>query len=382
MALSLSEEFPLAGKLTYLTTAGMGLVPKSALDATISLYHRHLKAFPYPDLFDEFQEYVENGRRTFAPWIGARGEEVSFQPSASAGLNSAISMVAPKRGDNVVVDDLGFPSGTFPAINLHKKGVQVKWTKNKGGMIRAEDYEDAIDDKTKLVIVSLVSWVNGLRADVEEIIKMAHEKGALCLVDSTHGTGYIDIDAGGWKLDFLATSNYKWLLSTHGAAEFFCARNLLQKFDPPQLGWHSSPVGQSGLRADEFELAVTARRFEPGNPDYISIRTLTKSLAVMSRFGRRKITDKTLKLSMMVNEGLRSLGMSVLTPDDKKHLSGITFAYSKRISGDQLQDRLRKSKILVTSRSYRKKSGIRVSPYFYNEEEDIDTFLSAVKKLV
>ncbi len=382
MPSSLADEFPLAGKLTYLTTAGMGLIPRSAVEATRALYGRHLTAVPYPDLFDEFQEYVENGRRAFAPWIGAREEEVSFQSNASAGLNSVVSMVDPRKGDNVVVDDLGFPSGTFPAINLQKKGVEVRWVKNRDGMITAEDYEGVIDEKTRLVIVSLVSWVNGLRADIEGITKVAHEKGALCVVDSTHGTGYIDIDADGWKLDFLATSNYKWLLSTHGAGEFFCARNLLQEFDPPQLGWHSTPGGQAALSAEAFRLAETARRFEPGNPDYISIYTLTKSLAAMSRFGRRKITDKTLKLSVRVNEGMRGLGITVLTPTDKRHLSGITFGYSKKISGDDLAARLRKSKILVTPRSYHGKPGIRVSPYFYNEEKDVDVFLSVLKKLV
>ena len=96
----------------------------------------------------------------------------------------------------------------------------------KEGLIKAEDYEAMIDRKTKLVIVSLVSWINGLRAEVEEITKMAHEKGSLCMVDSTHGTGYIDIDVRAWTIDFLATSNYKWLLSTHGSSEFYCAKSI------------------------------------------------------------------------------------------------------------------------------------------------------------
>ncbi|MDG6925121.1 MAG: aminotransferase class V-fold PLP-dependent enzyme [Nitrososphaerota archaeon] len=381
MALSIPDEFPLTEKFCYLTTAGMGLVPRSAIEATCELYRDHLKAVPYPDLFDEFAEVVEEARKVFAGWISAKAEEVSFQPNASTSLNVVTSMVGPKRGDNMVVDDLGFPSGTFPMIALGKKGVQTRWVKNREGLITAADYEKVIDDKTRLVVVSLVSWVNGLRAEVEEITKIAHEKGALCMVDSTHGTGYIDIDAAGWKLDFLATSNYKWLLSTHGSSEFFCASRLMDRFDPPQLGWHTAGGTQS-LSAENLEVASTARKFEPGNPDYISTFTLTRSLAAISRFGRKRVTERTLKLSRAINEGLMKLGLEVLTPADAKHASGIVFARSKKVSGEEMGSRLRKTGILVTPRSYHGSSGIRVSPYFYNDEGDIETFLGGMKRVL
>lgn len=239
----ISDEFPLTRKLSYLNTAGAGLIPKSTIESAHALYHRYLTDIPFPDMFDEFGESVERARGVFAGWIGATGEEVSFQTNASTALNLVVSMVAPKKGENVVVDDLGFPSGTFPLMALQKKGVEVRWVRNRNGFIGAEDYLRVTDHKSKLVVVSLVSWVNGLRAEVEEITKIAHERGVYSMVDSTHGTGYLGIDADEWKLDFLATSNYKWLLSTHGASEFFCARRLLEEFDPPMLGWHSTPGG-------------------------------------------------------------------------------------------------------------------------------------------
>ena len=378
---SISDEFPVAEKFSYLNTAGAGLIPRSTIESVCTLYRRFLEEPSFPDMLGEFEEDVEKSRGAFAKWIGARGEEVSFQSNASTSLNYVASMVSPKRGETVVIDDLGFPSGTFPMMSLQKKGVEVRWVRNRDGLITAEDYAQAVDDRTRLVIVSLVSWVNGLRAEVEEITKIAHEKGALCMIDSTHGTGYIDIDVGRWKTDFLATSNYKWLLSTHGASEFFCARGLLEEFDPPQLGWHSTPGGTQGLSAESLDVAKTARRFEPGNPDYISIYTLIRSLSLMSRVGRRRITTRTLRLSAMVNDGLRGLGLKVLTPVDERHLSGITFAYSEKMTGEKLAARLRKSGIVVTPRTYHGHSGIRVSPYFYNEERDVEDFLEGVKGL-
>jgi cysteine desulfurase / selenocysteine lyase len=283
----------------------------------------------------------------------------------------------------VVVDDLGFPSGTYPMMALEdKSGVDVRWARNREGLIKAEDYGSIIDRKTKLVIVSLVSWVNGLRAEVEEITKIAHEKGALCMVDSTHGTGYVDIDVHAWKIDFLATSNYKWLLSTHGSSEFYCEKSHLEEFEPPHLGWHSTPEGAQGLGAETLQISKTSKRFEPGNPDYLSINALSQSLRFMSRFGREQITRRSLKLSAMVNEGLRSLGMKVLTPSDATHLSAITFASAEGLPGEGLANRLKKRRILVTPRSYHGQSGIRVSPYFYNDERDVEKFLDATKHVL
>lgn len=381
MPIEMSREFPIAERVAYLNTAGAGLVPRSTVDATCALYRRYLTSHPWPDLFDEFGEIVEDSRGRFSEWIGARAEEVSFQANASAALNLIVSMVAPKRGENVVVDDLGFPSGTFPAMALRRKGVEVRWVKNRDGLVEAVDYEGVVDGRTRLVVVSLVSWINGLRAEVEGITRIAHERGSLCAVDSTHGTGYMDIDVGSWGVDFLATSNYKWLLSPHGAAEFFCARRLLEEFEPPQLGWHSTPGGAHGLTAEELEVAKTARRFEPGNPDYIGIYSLTKSLGVMSRVGRRRITRRTLALSAMVNEGLRRLGLNVLTPLDEGHLSAITFACARRMPGEELARRLAKRGVFVTPRPYHGLSGIRVSPYFYNDEDDVEALLSGVKRI-
>jgi len=381
MPISIPSEFPLTEKCCYLNTAGMGLVPSSAVEATRDLYSRHLSAIPYPDLFNELGEIVEKSRPVVAKWIGARPGEVSFQPNASTSQNFVVSMVGAAKGENIVIDDLGFPSGTFPTISQGARGVEVRWVKNRDGLITAQDYEGVINRKTKLVIVSLVSWVNGLRADVEEVTKIAHERDALCLVDSTHGTGYIDIDADGWGLDFLASSNYKWLLSTHGSSEFFCASRHIGRFNPPHLGWHTA--GETNvLSAERLEVADTVRKFEPGNPDYISIFTLVQSLSSMARYGRRKITAQTLKLSKMVNLGLRDLGLDVLTPSDDAHASGITFASARKVSGDVLEKRLRKLKVFVTARSYHGRSGIRVSPYFYNDEHDISAFLDAVKKIV
>jgi selenocysteine lyase/cysteine desulfurase len=84
----------------------------------------------------------------------------------------------------------------------------------------------------------------------------------------------------------------------------------------------------------------------------------------------------------LVNDGLRELGLNVPTPSDDAHLSGITFAYSKKMTGERLASQLRKRGIVVAHRQYHSHSGIRVSPYFYNQERDVETLLEATKRII
>ena len=384
MSDSFAGEFPVTKGNSYLNTATMGIIPRSTVEGIQYEYGKFLTTLPAPVIYEEdFEAKTEETRRVFASWIGAQADEVSFQPSSSTSLNLITSMIAPRGGENVIVDDLGFPSGTFPAMALQSRGVEVRWARNKDGLIRGSEYEELLDARTRLVVVSLVSWINGLRAEVEEIARLAHERGASIVVDSTHGTGYMPIDVKKWNIDFLVTSNYKWLLATHGATELYCPRSRLEEFEPPHLGWHSTAHGGGyELSAERFVVDKTARRFEPGNPDYISIMALSKSLEYLGKVGRDRIASRTLRFSMMVNEGLRRIGMEVLTPSDEEHRSGIVFAYTSTVSGQEMAQRLGKKGITVVARTYHGCSGIRVSPYFYNEEADVERFLDATRAIV
>jgi selenocysteine lyase/cysteine desulfurase len=374
------DEFPIAQKYTYLNTAGAGLIPRSVVGEIAETYGRYLTTPPYEDLFQEFRDMVETARGDFARMIGARPEEVSFQSNASAGLNMAVQMLNPKRGENVIADDLGFPSDVFPLLALRRRGVGVRILKNRSGLVTAQDYGGVIDEKTRLVMISYVSWVNGMKfADVGEIVKIAKEKGAFVIIDTTHGTGYLDIDVGRWGVDFLATSNYKWLLSPWGAAEFYCAGRLLEEFEPPSLGWNSTVGGTRELAVESYKLATSAKRFEPGNPDYVAIYGLTRSLRFISRLGRENVERRTLELVREILEGLERLGMQVLSPSDIDHMSGVIYATSRSRSGSDITKALERKGVLVSDRYYHGIDGIRISPYFYNDSDDVKKLLSALR---
>jgi cysteine desulfurase/selenocysteine lyase len=376
------EEFPVVAKVNYLNTAGVGLIPRSVVEKINWFYRRSLESPPYEELFDENARIVENVRTQFAGLINASPSEVSFQPNTSTSISNVVGMIQFKRGDNAIIDDLGFPSVTYPVLALRRQGVEVRILRSKKGYVSAEDYAREMDERTRLVNVTFVSWINGMRADVEAIGKLAQEHGAYLLIDATHGAGYLRIDVERWKAHFVAMSNYKWLLSPFGASEFYVSRRVLDDFEPLQVGWHSVEEEHHTLRVDGYELPRSARKFEPGNPDYAAIYGLGESLRFLEQYGVSKIEEKALRLSGLAMKGTEELGMEVLTPSEEKKRSAILFARAKGLTGKELTERLRKRGVWVSPRQFGKLSGVRITPYFYNTEEDVDDLLKKLREIV
>lgn len=363
----------------YLSTAGVGLIPKSVQEAVREFSSESLRTPPYPDLFEERLEMVESARQVYGKLINAPAETVSFQPNSSFGTSATMEVIEFRRGDNVVVDDLHFLSEIYQLKRIEQQGVELRWVKNKDGAVDASQYDEVVDGDTRLVSTSYVSWLNGFRSPVEEIGKIAKRNDAYFFVDATQGAGYLEIDVEKWQCDFLVSSNYKWMLSDFGVAEFYMRKNLLENFESPHIGWFS--VEDRHVRVlDEYRPATTARKFEPGNPSYSAIFCLTKSLEFLEETGIGKIRERTLGLAGRLIEGLDQMGATVHTPTDTDRHSAILFCSFNGYDGLQVSKELKREKIYVSARDFNKTSGLRVSPYFYNTENDVEQFLKAVSK--
>ncbi len=377
----LEDDFPLTRRFNYLNTAAVGLTPRSVIQKINTYNQGCLHHPPYEELFDKAQAIVEEVRRRFAKFINASPDEVSFQSNTSTGINLVAHIIDWKRGDDVILDDLLFPSDVYPWLMLRKRGVEVRMLRNVGGRVGVEQYEEAVDDRTRLVMLSHVSFANGFRCDVEAISKVAGKKNAYCLVDATQSAGFLDIDMRRWNVDFLVTSNYKWLLAPFGAAEFYCSKRVMDEFESPVSGWHSAEKPME-LRIDEYEEAEGARRFEPGNPDYMAIYGLGECLFYIRSLSASRIKAHVDRLYNALVEGLGSVDARIHTPTDKESRSAIIFCSFVGKDGLELSKALEAQKIIVAGRKFGDFSGLRVAPYFYNTEEDVEAFIKAVKALM
>ncbi|MEM3566155.1 MAG: aminotransferase class V-fold PLP-dependent enzyme [Candidatus Bathyarchaeia archaeon] len=366
------EFFPVAKNRVFLNHAAQSPLPKPVADAV----KRCVEDF---SLFESVStsEWNGCGKALFAKLIGARPEEIALVENTSIGLNIAANVLEYPPGSKVVTTDLEYPSVVYPWLK-RSLGVKIHYVKNVGGKIPLEDFEKAVDDSTVAVAVSHVEYVNGFRNDLKALSQIAHEHGAYLIVDAIQSAGVIPIDVKREGVDFLATACYKWLLSPTGAAYLYVREDLIEKFEPPYIGWAS--VKQEIFETVDFwdiwslKLSETASRFEVGTPSFLSFVGAAEAIKMLLGFGIENIEKCVLKLTDHLIEAVKALGLELQTPEEPKHRSGIVNFKIDRPK--EVVEQLRRMGIVVSARA----NGIRVSPHFYNTEEEIDKLVNEVKK--
>ena len=375
------EDIPLAERYNYLNSAAVGIIPKSNLEALNKFSQRRILEIPYPDLYhNEYLKLAEETRELFATLINAEKDEISFQPNTSMGINLIVEMLEWRRGDNVIVTDLGYPSGVYPWLRLEKRGIATKILENREGQIDVSDFEEAIDQNTRVISVSFVSFANGFRHDLEALGKLAKQNNILLVVDAIQGLGYLDLDVRRCRIDFLTSGNYKWLMAPFGAAEFYCCKRLLEELESPHVGWFSAR-DPFDLALSPYERSRTARMFEPGNPSFLSIFGLRESLKYISRLGMASMRKTIFKLRNTLVEGLQELGTWVPSPSGERHGSAIVFARLPSCVGEKVYAALRKRNIVVSQRGFNGRSGVRIAPSFWNTHEEVEALIDVFREL-
>ena len=179
-------------------------------------------------------ETVNRCKQKIGKLLGVPPDNLAFLSTSSEGVNLLAHGLKWRSGDNVVVCDVEFPSDTLPWTRLEELGVEVRVVPNQNWLISLADLERAIDDRTRVVAVSDVSYFTGQRLPMKELSKIVRSTNALLSMDSTHAAGAIAVQAD--YADILVASCYKWLLGTHGESIFYWNRERLPELEPPFVG--------------------------------------------------------------------------------------------------------------------------------------------------
>ena len=364
------EQFPITKNKIFLNHAAQSPLPKPVADAVRR----------FADDFSNFGttsiEWNDGGKPFFAKLIRAKPEEIAFVENTSIGMNIAANVLHYTPDSKIVTTDLDYPTVVYPWLRK-SLGVKVHYVKNVDGKILLEDMKRAVDDKTVAVAVSHVEYVNGFRHDLRALSEIAHEHGAYLIVDAIQSAGAMQIDVKNDDVDFLATACYKWLLGPPGAGYLYVNKELIEKFEPPLVGWAS--VKPEVFETLDFwdiwslKLSETASRFEVGSPSFISLTGAAESLKILLNFGIENIEKRILKITDHLIESVKSAGLKLQTPEEPQHRSGIVnFKIDK---AKEIAESLNRKGIIVSARAH----GLRVSPHFYNTEEEIDKFMEEIK---
>jgi selenocysteine lyase/cysteine desulfurase len=364
------REFPVTRQWAYLNHAVIGPLPERSGRAMRLCLEGQSRSGSVRE--GDWEAKIEELRRRTARLIGASPDEIAILKNTSEGLSLVAHCTGIGPGDSVVVPECEFPANLRPYIDLERKGVELRFVREREGRLLAEDFERLVDGSTKLVAVSFVQYATGFRADLAAIAGIAHRAGALLSVDAIQGLGALRMDVGALGIDFLSAGSYKWLLGPVGLGVFWCPARHLERLSPPTWGWMGlqTPYDFSNVRQ---EPASGARRFEIGGIGYADVCGLAESMGLLLEFGPERIERRVKELTDRLVAGARERALAVRSPRGEGEWSGIV-SVVPRSDAASVVARLAEKGIVAAPRA----GAVRAAVHFYNTPEEIDRFLEGI----
>ena len=369
--MSIRHRFPIFKKKTYLNSCSQGALSVDVKQA----YQQYLE--DWDEKGSPWELWVERGeaaRQAFAGLVNADPNEVAVCTSVSAGVSALASALDfSSERNKVVVDDFSFPTIGQIWHAQERRGAKVTHVPAAGNIIPLERFADAIDERTKLVSITHVCFRNGSRNDVEGIIKLAHQKGALVLVDSYQALGTFPIDVKALKVDFLAGGVLKYLLGPAGLAYLYVRKELINNLYPTTLGWFS----QANIFAMDIYAntpSPSARRFESGTPPVPNIYAGLAGIKLIQAVGLAKIEAHLREITGAIKEGAMRRGFNLVSPVDPARHGALITLRSHKV--DMLVKRLEEGGIITSSRD----DNLRISPHIYNNLDDVNKLIDCLSR--
>jgi cysteine desulfurase/selenocysteine lyase len=365
--------FPATQTRAFLNHAAVAPFSKPVAEAMQQSIAWRLDLGPMGSM-DEEDRPTTHARRSAAQLIGADEAEVCLTRNTSHGLNIVAAGLPWQPGDNLITAETEFPANVYPWKNLERKGVKVRFAPARDNRILVDDVAALIDDHTRLVTVSFVEFATGFRNDLAALADLCHAHDVLLCVDGIQGVGALPLDVGQVPLDFLAVGGPKWLMGPIGTGFLFIRRKHILGLDPAMAGWLGTTDVHEYFRYD-LPWRDDARRFEEGSLNAIGAAGLDAAIKLLLAVGLDTIEQRIMTLTDQLIQGLRQCSYQVITPVQRwPERSGIVSFQHRHHDPAQLEQRLSEANVVISRRG----SLIRVSPHFYNNEDDIDRLLSAL----
>jgi selenocysteine lyase/cysteine desulfurase len=226
----------------------------------------------------------------------------------------------------------------------------------------------------------MLNYSTGFRTPLAEIAPFLRERGVLLYVDGTQGLGALEFDASAIRPAMLSVNGYKWMLAPTGAGFMYVAAALRESLPPSVIGWrsHHGWRDHENLHHGMPEFGANADKYEGGMLAFGPIYGMEASVEMMLEIGTRVIEERVMALAALARDVLRRVGGSLLADRDKHYDSPIVTARFENRDARHIAHELQARKVLVAARH----GNLRVSPHFYNNEDDLEKFEKEIKGLL
>ena len=380
--------------IVYLDNAASSLTPEQVLQKIMEFYHNYRANVDrgIHRLSQKASEEYEKTHAKVAGLINAKSEtEVILTRNATEAINLVANGLTWKKGDKIVTSLIEHHSNFIVWLRLKRRyGVEVEIVRpNREGLFNIADFEKAIDTKTRLVALTHVSNVLGVKTPVEEVSKIAHDHDAHLLVDGAQSVPHLKVDVQRIGCDFLAFSGHKMLGPT-GVGVLYARRELLDNLEPLSIG--GGTITDVGL--DYYTLSESPTKFEAGTPAIGEAIGLGAAIEYLGEVGLENIEIHERKLMENLYGGLANIsGVEVYGPKEIEQRTSIAsfnidslnphdVALALDVSADIMVRSGHHCCIPLIKELLKRHEGtVRASLYIYNTEAEIEKLVSAVDQI-
>ena len=389
----IKKDFPLLenSNITYLDSGATTQKPLKVINAVDEFYKKY-NANPHRGAYSlsvEATEIYEDTRTKIAKFINAKHrEEIIFSKNATESLNLiaySYGLENLKEDDEVVISIMEHHSNLVPWQKVTKKtGAKLKYMYiNDEFELTDKEIEEKITDKTKIVGITHVSNVLGTINNIEKIIKYAHKKGAIVIVDASQSIPHMKIDVQELDADFLVFSGHK-MLAPLGIGVLYGKKEILEKMTPFLMGGDMIEY----VYEQETTFAPLPNKFEAGTQNVEGVIGLGSAIDYIEKIGYSQIQKIENEVLEYAREELSKLDFLKLyiTPNKENHSSVISFNI-KGVHPHDVASILDSNGVCIRSgnhcaqpllRYLGEDSTCRASFYLYNTKEDVDKLVEAI----
>ncbi|MDA7848065.1 aminotransferase class V-fold PLP-dependent enzyme [Sulfurospirillum sp.] len=372
------KDFPLTKDTAYINAANVALMPlcsvKVITDWQVDVAMKGCINFNDKAEDTAFDGLREEGAKLFS----CKKEDIAGGSSYTELVSSIAWAIMPNKNQNVVSTQIVFPSTAYPWLRVsHHTSCEIRLVKGTNGYTNFDDIIEQIDNNTAVVSISHVEYTGGQLYDLQKLSSIAHEHGALVVVDATQSAGAIPINAYESGADVIISGSYKWLCGPFGAAIMYLSPELQKRLEPGFVGFRSHKDMWS-LDPSRLEYPQSAKKFESSTMAFGCIKGLERSIKYLTDIGIDKIYDYNMVLADKLIDGLTALDINIASPLKQEERSSIVTCTVKNRDSMEIVNALKQRGIIA----HKRQDFIRFSPHLYNNIEDIDRTIYELKDIL
>ena len=363
------SQFNVVDGLTYMNNGTLGPMPRVVFEAN----ERYMREIMEDPTNGGRAEDIDKVREKVARFVGASPDEIALTRSTTEGMNIFAHGYDWKAGDEVLYCTHEHGGGTGPYKTLEKRvGIKIVNVEIPSPPQSADQivslFEKAITPRTKVIMVSHVTYVTGLVTPVKELADLAHRRGLLISVDGAHPLGMLDLDLHALGVDHYSAAGQKWLMCGTGTGMCYVRQSVQDRV------WQ--------LMGPPADPKRGARKYEEfGQRDVPDVLGMGAAVDLQTAIGKQNVEARDRALSRRLRDGLKDItGVKLWTSNDPTLSAGLTLFSVRDIPMANVQKAIMKrDRIYIRTMGTGNLNGCRAATHIYNMPEDVDRLIASVK---